>query len=74
MRFTNVDLYGWFGTITSLIGSFIMAFGLILPAFIMYLVGTILWLYVAIKTHQKSLIVLNFGFLIADIIGIVRNW
>ena len=63
----------WLGTITSIIGSFIIAFGFMLVGYSFFLIGSISWLVVGIKQRNKPLVTLNFTFFLANIIGFVRN-
>lgn len=62
----------WLGTITSIIGSFIIAFGFMLAGYSFFLVGSISWLVVGFKQHNRPLIVLNGTFFLANVIGFVR--
>jgi hypothetical protein len=60
---------GWFGTITSVIGSFTVALHFMLAGYVFFLAGSISWLFVAIIRRDKSLAVLNGFFLAANILG-----
>ena len=62
----------WFGTLTSIAGSFLMAFGFMLVGYIFFSLGSISWLIVAIARKDKSLGFLNATFFVANIIGLVR--
>lgn len=63
----------WAGTITSIIGSFIIAFGYMLAGYSFFLIGSVCWLSVGFKQHNRPLIVLNGTFFLANIIGFVRS-
>ena len=63
----------WFGTITSIIGSFLIAFGITLFGYIAFLAGSAAWLIVAFNKRDKALGALNATFFIANIIGFIRN-
>jgi len=65
-------MLGWTGTISSIIGSFAVALGAFLAGYILFLIGSISWLWVAITRRDTSLGVLNLFFLAANIIGLYR--
>lgn len=67
-------LIGWIGTLTSVLGSFAVAFGYMLPGYSLFLVGAVSWLGVGYVTRQWSLFVLNGFFFAANIIGFFRNF
>jgi uncharacterized membrane protein len=60
----------WFGTISSVFGSFIVALGFSLPGYIAFLCGSISWLIIGVTGKNKPLIVLNGSFLAANMIGL----
>lgn len=62
----------WVGTIASIAGSFLVAFGISLIGFSFFTVGSISWLYVGVCRKDKSLILLNSTFFVANIIGLSR--
>ena len=66
----------WFGTITSIIGAFLVAFQLILIGYIAFIMGSISWLIIGIKTKDSALITLNGIFLIANLLGLynAKTW
>ena len=65
-------MLAWIGTIASIAGSFLVAFGIMNWGYICFITGTISWLIIAIARKDKALGVLNGAFLIANVIGIVR--
>jgi hypothetical protein len=67
------NVIGWLGTILSLAGSFTMAFGFVLPAYLMLGIGAACWLGKAYVTDDRALFALNLGFFVANCIGIYRN-
>jgi hypothetical protein len=69
-----LNILGWFGTVTSVIGSFVVSFGFMFPGFILFSLGSISWLAVAYYRKDKALFTLNFCFFVANIIGLVRNF
>jgi uncharacterized membrane protein len=60
----------WFGTVTSVIGSFIVAMGFAFHGYIAFLCGSVSWLTVGIINNNKPLIVLNGFFLAANLLGL----
>lgn len=65
-------MIAWIGTIASILGAFLMAFGVTLIAFICFTLGSISWVIVGIVKRDKPLIVLNSSFLVANLIGLFR--
>lgn len=65
-------MLGWIGTITSVIGSFAVATGIMLWGYVLFLIGSASWLWVAVKTKNWSLLTLNLFFLCANVIGLWR--
>lgn len=62
----------WIGTLASIIGSFIIAFGYMKLGYMAFLLGSTSWLLVGLLKNDRPLIVLNGTFFVANIIGIVR--
>ena len=62
----------WFGTVASILGAFLMAFGIVLIGYIFFTLGSISWLIVGFKRKDNSLITLNGTFFLANIIGLTR--
>lgn len=62
----------YFGTATSIIGAFLMAFGFVLAGYVFFSLGSISWLIVGINRKDKPLIILNATFFCANIIGLIR--
>lgn len=67
-------MLSWIGTATSIAGSFLVAFGLAMLGYMLFIVGSLSWLVVAIKTKNKPLGVLNGTFFCANIIGLINYW
>jgi len=65
-------MIGWIGTVASVIGSFVVAFQILIIGYILFLIGSISWLWVSIKTRNLSLGVLNGFFMCANIIGLYK--
>lgn len=62
----------WFGTITSVLGSFIVALGYGFVGYCAFVLGAVSWLIVGFKDNNKPLITLNAFFLAANLIGLYR--
>ena len=62
----------WLGTVTSVIGSFIVAFGLMQIGFCFFVVGSVSWLIVGIVQRNIALYTLNGFFFMANVIGLYR--
>ena len=58
----------WMGTITSVIGAFIL--GGIIAGYSLFIIGSGAWFIVGIRTKDKAMLTLNAFFLAADFIGI----
>lgn len=67
-------MLSWVGTLTSIMGSFLVAFGLAVLGYALFIVGSLSWLVVAIKTKNKPLGVLNGTFFCTNIIGLINYW
>ena len=67
-------MLSWIGTLTSIIGSFLVAFGIALVGYVFFIVGSLSWLVVAVRTKNSALGVLNGTFFCANIIGLVNYW
>lgn len=62
----------WFGTLTSVIGSFTVALGFMLAGYSAFILGAVAWLIVGFISKNKPLIVLNGFFFAANLIGLYR--
>lgn len=67
-------MIAWCGTITSVLGSFLVAFGILQIGYVLFLVGSISWLLVSVQRCDRALGMLNLVFLIANLVGLWRNW
>ena len=67
-------MLSWIGTLTSIIGSFLVAFGLAVMGYGFFIVGSLSWLIVAVRTRNSALGVLNGTFFCANIIGLINYW
>lgn len=70
--FNVTDFLKWLGTVSSIIGSFVVAFGYMLPGYTMFMLGSISWLVVARIFRDKPLATLNAFFFVANIVGFYR--
>ena len=64
----------WLGTMASIIGSFIVASQLFLIGYCFFIVGSVSWLIVGISRKDKSLVVLNGTFFLANILGLYNSF
>lgn len=67
-------MIGWIGTIASIVGSFLVAFQIAVFGYILFLVGSISWLWVGYVKKERSLITLNLFFLVANLVGLYNYW
>jgi hypothetical protein len=65
-------MLAWIGTISSIMGSFLVALGIMDWGYICFITGSISWLIIALMRRDKALGTLNGAFLIANCIGIVN--
>lgn len=64
---------GWFGTVASVIGSFAVALHFMLIGYILFLFGSVAWLYIGIFRKDKPLYILNGFFLAANLLGLFNS-
>jgi hypothetical protein len=64
----------WLGTLTSIIGSFLVANRVFLLGYTLFLIGSISWLVIGIKSKDKPLVLLNGVFFTANIMGFYNAW
>lgn len=67
-----ITFISWFGTITSILGSFAVASKVFQIGYVLFTLGSLSWLAVAITRRDKSLGVLNGTFFVANVIGLVN--
>ncbi len=60
----------WFGTATSIAGSFLVSFHFFLLGYCFFLLGGLSWLVVGFVSKNKPLMTLNGFFLVANLIGV----
>ena len=65
-------MLAWIGTLTSILGSFTVALGFMLPGYSLFTVGAESWLTVGARRKDWSLVVLNATFFAANLIGLYR--
>ena len=65
-------MLSWIGTICSIAGAFVVAFGELRGGYSLFLIGSLAWLTVAIERSDKPLGTLNLAFLTANLIGLTR--
>jgi hypothetical protein len=69
-----MKILSYFGTATSILGAFLMAFGFVLAGYVFFSLGSVSWLIVGVTRKDKPLIILNATFFVANIIGLVRSF
>ncbi len=62
----------WFGTATSILGAFLMAFGFGLVGYTCFSLGSVSWTVIGLAKKDWPLIFLNATFFVANIIGLTR--
>ena len=67
-----ITFVSWFGTITSVLGSFLVANKMFQLGYILFTFGSMSWLIVAWAKRDKALGVLNATFLVANIMGLIN--
>ena len=65
-------MIAWIGTIASVIGSFLIAFGIIPAGYLCFIVGSTCWLCLGLYRRDRPMVVLNMFFFAANLIGIIR--
>lgn len=71
LSMSKLEILKWIGTISSIIGSFAVAFQIYILGYALFIVGSMVWAIIGILTRDKALVILNGFFLCANIIGIV---
>ena len=66
-------MIAWLGTVSSVIGAFLVAFGIMSIGYVFFAVGALSWLIVAVLRRDMALFSLNAIFFCANIIGLYRN-
>lgn len=64
-----MNALSWIGTITSIIGAFIVALHFLAIGYVFFLIGSISWLTVGYARRDWSIFVLNSFFFAANVIG-----
>jgi hypothetical protein len=65
-----INKISWLGTMASIIGAFIVASQLFFLGYCFFIIGSLSWLLVGFSRKDKSLIVLNGTFFLANILGL----
>lgn len=66
-------MIAWVGTIASIVGAFLVAFGIVLSGYLAFTLGASAWVIVALLRKDKPLFILNATFLCANIVGLTRS-
>jgi len=65
-----IKFTSWLGTLTSIVGAFLVASQIIFFGYVAFIVGSVSWLIVGIVKKDKPLIVLNGTFFLANLLGL----
>lgn len=68
-----INKISWLGTMTSILGAFIVASKLFFLGYCFFIVGSVSWLIVGFARKDKSLIVLNGTFFVANLLGLANS-
>ena len=69
-----INKISWVGTLSSIIGAFIVASQLFFLGYCFFIIGSLSWLVVGYYRKDKSLIVLNGTFFLANILGLFNSF
>lgn len=69
-----INKISWLGTVSSIIGSFVVASQLFFIGYCFFIIGSLSWLIVGYYRKDKSLIVLNGTFFLANILGLYNSF
>lgn len=64
----------WLGTFSSIIGAFVVASQLFFIGYCFFIIGSLSWLIVGYYRKDKSLMVLNGTFFLANILGLYNSF
>ena len=65
-----IKIIPWLGTITSIIGAFLVASQIVLFGYCAFIIGSVSWLIVGIVKKDRPLIILNGTFFLANLLGL----
>ena len=72
LSMSKQEIFKWIGTISSIIGSFVVAFQIYILGYGLFILGSVVWAIIGIMTKDKALVILNCFFLCANIIGMAK--
>lgn len=72
----TVALLEWFGCISGLLGSALLAAGrrLIWWGFVAFMLSNLAWIVFALAMHAPGLFTLQMGFVVTSAVGLIRHW
>jgi len=73
-NYTMINKISWVGTLSSIIGAFIVASQLFFLGYCFFIIGSLSWLIVGYYRKDKSLITLNGTFFLANILGLYNSF
>lgn len=76
IEFNGLYTLKWFGTGTSILGAFILAYNLeyAIIGYVLFTIGSGAWFAVGLITKDKAMVALNTAFLVADFLGLWNNF
>jgi hypothetical protein len=69
-----INKISWIGTLSSIIGAFIVASQLFFLGYCFFIIGSLSWLIVGYYRKDRSLMVLNGTFFLANILGLYNSF
>lgn len=63
-------MIAWIGTLASILGSFMVATHIFIVGYMLFLLGSVCWLYVGFQKRDNALMLLNGVFFVANIVGL----
>lgn len=67
----NTTVYfSWLGTVSSIIGAFLVAGHYFQIGYVLFIVGSASWLFVGVTRKDNSLVTMNLVFFLANILGL----
>jgi hypothetical protein len=69
-----INSISWLGTLSSIIGAFLVASQIVFVGYLAFIIGSLSWLIVGFIRKDNSLTVLNGVFFLANILGIYNAW
>jgi hypothetical protein len=65
-----IKIISWLGTLSSIIGAFLVASQIVFVGYLAFIIGSASWLFVGVTRRDNSLITMNLVFFLANILGL----